>query len=85
MNSPIFLTPEQTPILEEIKALDAKFGANPKLHYSVTAINAAKALIDRAVAAGLDQRVFHPLQIWIGLHENEQRMPERLRSWRPLP
>jgi len=85
MVEPIVVNPEQQAIIEEVKALDARFGADATLFHSLSAITSAKALIEKAVAAGLDQRVFHPLQVWISLHDTEQQLPEHLRSWQPRP
>ncbi|MEV5030964.1 hypothetical protein MRBLMC3_000118 [Sphingobium sp. LMC3-1-1.1] len=83
MTSPIFINSEQQGIIEEIKALDARFGADRTLFHSLNAIEAAKALIDKAIAVKLDSRFYHPLQIWISLHDAEARLPEHLRSWQP--
>ena len=85
MVEPFRATPEQSAIIDKVKALDARFAADNTLFHSVSAIASAKALIDSAVAAGLDQRFFHPLQVWISLHETEQGLPEHLRSWGPRP
>lgn len=85
MVEPLRVSHEQMAIIDEVKTLDARFGADKTLFHSVSAINEAKALIDKAVAAGLDQRAFHPLQIWISLHETDQGLPERLRLWKPRP
>lgn len=85
MVEPIPVSPEQQAIIEQIQALDARFGADKTLFHSVSAIGEAKALIEKAVGSGLDQRVFHPLQTWISLHETEQDMPEHLRAWNPRP
>lgn len=85
MVQPIFASPEQMNIINEVKVLDARFGADKTLFHSISAIAAAKALIEKAGAAGLEQRAFHPLQIWISMHDNEQGMPQRLRSWQPKP
>lgn len=85
MTTPIFVSPEQEAIINEVIGLDKSFANNPKLFHSVTAIAMAKGLIEKAVNAGLDERVYHPLQIYISLHETEQSMPERLRGWQPLP
>lgn len=85
MTMPIYVSPDQEAIIDEVMALDARFGASEKLFHSQTAIASARALIDKAVNAGLDSRVFSPLQTWISLHETEQNMPEHLRSWQPLP
>lgn len=85
MVDPIIANPDQMAIIREVQALDARFGADKTLFHSLSAIEEAKALIDKALAAGLDQRVFHPLQIWISMHDNEQGMPERLRGWTPRP
>lgn len=85
MTSPIFVSPEQEAIINEVVALDKSFANNPKLFHSVTAITMAKGLIEKAVNTGLDERVFHPLQIWISLHETEQSKPEHLRGWQPVP
>jgi hypothetical protein len=79
------VSPQQSAIIDEVKALDARFGADKTLFHSTSAIAEAKALIGKAVAAGLDQRVFHPLQIWISLHETDQGLPEHLRMWTPRP
>lgn len=85
MAEPLYLSPEQVVIVDEVKALDARFGADKTLFHSQTAVALAEGLIDKAVAAGLDQRVFAPLQIWISMHQTEQDLPEHLRSWKPLP
>lgn len=85
MVEPIFVNPEQHDLIKEVQALDARFGEEESLFHSVSAIEEAKALIDKASAVGLDQRVFHPLQIWINLHETEQGLPSHLRSWQPRP
>lgn len=85
MVDPIFVNPEQQAIIEEVKALDARFGADETLFHSVSAIDEAKALIDKALAAELDQRAFHPLQIWISLHDTNQGLPEHQRLWKPRP
>lgn len=83
MVEPIFVNPEQQAIIEEVKALSARFAADETLFHSASAIDKAKVLIDKALAAGLDQRVFHPLQIWISLHDTDQGLPEHLRTWKP--
>lgn len=85
MTTPLIVSPEQHAIIEEVKALDVRFGADKTLFHSTSAIASAKALIEKAVGAGLDQRAFYPLQGWISLYETEQSMPERLRSWQPKP
>ncbi|HEX8467913.1 MAG TPA: hypothetical protein VF620_08920 [Allosphingosinicella sp.] len=85
MGTPLFLSSEQMAIVDEVKALDARFGADETLFHSQSAVASARKLIDKAVAAGLDHRAFYPLQNWISLHEREQDLPEHLRSWKPRP
>jgi len=85
MVQPIILTPERAAIIQEIQALDARFTAEPLLRRSASGIGSAKGLINKALAAGLDSRAFHGLQIWIGMFDTEIDLPEHLRSWQPLP
>lgn len=82
---PVFMNSEQQAIIEEIGALDRSFGADATLCHSLSAVANAKALRAKAIAAGLDQRIFYQLTRWISLHETEQSLPEHLRSWHPRP
>lgn len=79
----IYLSREQEAIFKEVKVLSDRFEADSTLFQSQTAIASAKALIDKAVAAGLDQGAYALLQICISSHETEQDLPEHLRSWKP--
>lgn len=85
MVTPLIVSPDQLAVIEEVKAMDARFGADPTSFHSNSAIAAAKALIEKTIDAGLDERIYHPLQIWISLHDNEQSLPEHLRQWQPKP
>lgn len=85
MTKPIIIKPEQAATFEELKALIARFNSDETLFQSTNAIEAAKAMIDKAHDVGLDPALYHPLQISISMHDSEQDMPERLRSWSPKP